>query len=384
VKIGIKQIWIGILVISLSMLLIHQRIVYSKDTEPQKNTSNNPTSNQSCMTSFFTNSLHSTGEGMRYWYEKEGGFMGITNIPYDKLGCKSCHVKSCDTCHADTSNGQKKFSVKKAKRMNICLPCHGREGMTFMSDKKKDQLDVHVSAGMICSDCHKGTDVHGDGTFRSSMRHPKSVQANCSSCHVDQRVASPAFDPNTKSHRVHKEKLDCSACHVSNTTACINCHFDSFLETKQYQGNSFPVKEWLLLINYNGKVTSGSAMTLVYKNKKFLAYVPYYTHSVTPEGRKCDDCHMNQAVRDIKDGKTVTMVDFKDGDLIHWKGVAPTMQDKLNWVFLNKTKNGWEPVPGDESPRIQFVGYGTELTEEQFKKLTVNKSVRDPEVKPDL
>ena len=50
-------------------------------------------SNQPSLTSFFTKSLHYTGEGMRRWYEEEGGFMEITKIPYDELNCKKCHVK---------------------------------------------------------------------------------------------------------------------------------------------------------------------------------------------------------------------------------------------------------------------------------------------------
>lgn len=41
-----------------------------------------------CLRSFFTKSLHFTGEGMRYWYEEAGGFMRITGIPYRDLDCK--------------------------------------------------------------------------------------------------------------------------------------------------------------------------------------------------------------------------------------------------------------------------------------------------------
>ena len=52
--------------------------------------------------SFYSKSLHYTGEGMRYWYEEQGGFMEITNIPYSQLDCKNCHVQSCDLCHANT------------------------------------------------------------------------------------------------------------------------------------------------------------------------------------------------------------------------------------------------------------------------------------------
>ncbi len=40
----------------------------------------------------YYSSLHYTGEGMRYWYEKDDGFMSITGIPYKELDCSKCHV----------------------------------------------------------------------------------------------------------------------------------------------------------------------------------------------------------------------------------------------------------------------------------------------------
>jgi hypothetical protein len=193
-------------------------------------------------------------------------------------------------------------------------------------------------------------------------------------CHVDQEQESPEFDPETDSHSVHGNKLDCAACHVRTTMACYNCHFDTFLKTGSRKGNFVPMKEWQLLINYEGQVTSGSAMTLVYQNKKFIAYVPYYTHSVTSEGRDCNDCHLNLAVSKIQKGENIPVVDFKNGQLITWKGVVPVVDGKLDWVFLNKTKKGWEPVRSDEEPRVQFAAYGSPLTEAQFQKLAENVS----------
>jgi hypothetical protein len=195
------------------------------------------------------------------------------------------------------------FKRKKAKDMNTCLGCHGREGLTFLFDGEQNNLDVHVAAGMVCASCHRHYDVHGDGRFRPSMRHPKGVRTHCVICHVDQEQESPEFDPETDSHSVHGNKLDCSACHVRTTMACYNCHFDTFLKTGSRKGNFVPMKDWLLLINYGGQVTSGSAMTLVYQNKKFIAYVPYYTHSVSSEGRDCNDCHLNPAVTMIQKGE---------------------------------------------------------------------------------
>jgi hypothetical protein len=115
-------------------------------------------------------------------------------------------------------------------------------------------------------------------------------------------------------------------------------------------------------------------MTLVHQNKKFIAYVPYYTHSVTPEGRGCNDCHLNPAVIKIQKGEKVPVVDFKNGQLITWKGVVPVVAGKLDWVFLNRTNKGWEPVRTDEEPKVQFAAYGSPLTEKQFQKLGENVS----------
>jgi hypothetical protein len=163
--------------------------------------------------------------------------------------------------------------------------------------------------------------------------------------------------------------------------ACYNCHFDRFLKTGTKKGNFVSMKDWLLLINYEGKVTSGSAMTLVYKNKKFIAYVPYFTHSVSSEGRPCKDCHLNQAVIKMQKGEKVPVVDFKKGKIVTWKGVVPVVQGKLEWAFLNKTEKGWQPVPSKEDPMVQFAAYGTPLTEEQFNNMAQEVTPEDFEQK---
>ena len=110
-------------------------------------------------------------------------------------------------------------------------------------------------------------------------------------------------------------------------------------------------------------------MTLVYQNKKFIPYVPYFTHSVSSEGRPCSECHMNQSVSRIKRGEKVPVVGFKKGKIATWKGVVPVVQGKLEWAFLNRTKKGWVPVPSKEDPLAQYAAYGTPLTEEQLNKM---------------
>ena len=338
-------------------------------------------SREPCLTSFFSKSLHFTGAGMRLWYEEEGGFMQITKIPYDQLYCKKCHVRSCDQCHAKEKKAKLVFSSRKARDINTCLPCHSREGLTFGFDGERNSLDVHLAAGMVCADCHWRYDIHGDGRFRPSMRHPKGVRASCKRCHEEQAKESPEFDPETVSHQVHGDKLDCAACHVRDTMACYNCHFGNFLKTKTKKGNFVPMKDWLLLINYEGKVTSGSAMTLVYRNKKFIAYVPYFTHSVSPAGRDCDECHLNEAVNKIEKGEKVPVVAFHQGKVVPWKGVVPLVRGKLEWVFLSRTKSGWAPVPSQEDPLVQFAAYGTPLTQEQFNNMAQKVTPEEYEMK---
>jgi hypothetical protein len=201
------------------------------------------------------------------------------------------------------------------------------------------------------------------------MRHVKGVRASCEECHVEQERESPEFDPDTESHSVHGDKLACAACHVQNTVSCYNCHFDSFLETGKKKGNFVPMKDWLLLINHEGQVTSGNVQTLVYQNKKFVAYAPYFTHSISAEGRLCDDCHQNKAVQQIQNGSRVPVVGFENGQVQTWKGVVPVMKGKLDWVFLNKTESGWAPIADPAPPVEQYVGFGTPLTAEQFERM---------------
>lgn len=313
----------------------------------------------------FSKSLHYTGEGMRYWYEEPNGLMAITNIPYNQLDCQKCHVKSCDVCHAERQGQKCSYSVEKARDMKTCLPCHTRAKATFECGKDKGALDVHIVAGMVCADCHKGQDVHGDGISRRSMRDDGAVKASCTNCHTPK-------EDEIRAHKVHRGKLDCAACHVSNSISCLNCHLDNFVKTGKREGNFLaPIQDWLLLVNYKGKITSGTAQTFVYKDKKFIAYAPYFTHSIQAKAKACTDCHANPAMRLIQKGESVPMAEFKDGKMVSWKGVVPLVPEQLKWSFLNKVGDKWVPVQNDKPPKIQFVGYGEPLTKVQIKKMAI-------------
>jgi hypothetical protein len=311
--------------------------------------------------SFFEKSLHHTGEGIRNCYESEDGLMSITGIPIREIDyCQKCHVRTCDACHAEQIGKKSFYTEAKAKEMKTCLKCHGRAKLTLKLGRDKENLDVHVAKGMACADCHTGEDVHGDGHSYKSMRDPDALKVSCTTCHP--------VDKSTRAHQVHGDKLDCAACHVSSSVACMNCHFDTFLKTKSMKGVFFPMQSWLLLVNYNGKVTSGSAMSMVSKNKKFIVYSPQFTHAIQKKGKDCGDCHANAAMKLIEKGESVPMMVFKDGKVENWKGVAPAVPEKLKWEYLEREGDKWIPLK-DEAPEKIHWWYAKPLTEEQIEKL---------------
>jgi hypothetical protein len=312
--------------------------------------------------SCFYNSLHHTGEGMRFWYEENGGFKNVTGIPYKELDCQNCHVRSCEQCHAIKSGEKCSYSLTKARDLNTCLSCHSRAKVTFDLCKNKKNLDVHIASGMGCVDCHKGNDVHGDGTIHKTMRDPGAVNVACLDCHEKKE--------QVKAHAVHGDKLDCAACHIANTTSCLNCHFDRFLEQGTRKGNFFPpCQDWIILVNYKGKVTSGNVQTLIHNGKKFITYAPYFTHAVQAKARECRDCHGNFAVRQIQKGNSIPMAIFKEHRMISWNGIVPLVPEKLKWDFAEKEGDQWMLLKNKEKPIIQFSCYAEPFTEDQIKKM---------------
>jgi len=328
----------------------------------------------------FSKSLHSTGAGMKLWYDQ--GIREMTGIPYedikcpdcpkDDVACVPCHVKSCERCHAvKDDKGQVSYSVSKAKKSELCLECHGREALTAKLDKEAGTVDVHTQAGMGCTDCHGAVDVHGDGKAYQSMKEPGAIKAACVDCHGASDAKAPAkapYDATTRAHRVHGGRLECAACHVSSTVNCHSCHFDAAMKTGVKKGNFLPVKSWVLLVNYNGKVTSGGAQTLVWEGKPFVAYAPQFTHSVTANGRGCPDCHASQAVKAISSGKKVTVVGLSEGKAVGFKGVIPLVPESLEWTFAQKKDGSWTPVAAKQA-KVQMAGYATPLSKDQMRRL---------------
>lgn len=319
----------------------------------------------------FSTSLHHTTRGMAYWYDAQDGFSAVTGKQYKDLGCmKGCHVSGCESCHLVKTECGYAYSVAHARASSTCLKCHARESATYKTDAARGIEDVH--AGILeCADCHSAREIHGDGNCYDSMRAPGAMDASCQNCHKTEGGDYPEI-PKTWSHQVHKGKLDCTACHVSNTMTCYNCHFGVYKETgKKPLSFAAKAKDFLLLVKYDGRITSGTLQTLVgADNYPFVTYVPYFTHSVMPQGRKCEQCHATEAVKTLAAGKRYAPVEFTGGKLVFKPGVVPLAPRLLDWVYLDKKDGQWQPFEPKDEPLVQLGVYSEPLSKEDLARMS--------------
>jgi hypothetical protein len=315
--------------------------------------------------SFFTTSLHHTTRGMAYWYDKRNnGLETLTGIPYnsDKLDCLNCHIASCDRCHTVKAEDRFSYSTKAANNQDTCLACHKRARAMRSIDSAKNQPDVHVAKEMQCMDCHTARDVHGDGKEYASMKEVGAIDAQCEKCHSGRKQSTP--------HKIHGDKLECKACHIRRVVSCSNCHIDTIVNEKKRV--DIKLTDWVFLMNYNGKVTSANMQNFVVSgDKTFLIFAPQNSHSVMKDARKCGDCHATEIVKKIQEGK-IPLTWFENGEVRNIKGVIPVVDGvTYDAVYQNYQDGKWIPIDNPSAPNLQYVGYGSPLTQEQLKKLAM-------------
>lgn len=307
--------------------------------------------------SFYTKSLHYTNRGIEYVYSKEhGGLERLTGKSGSELGCflAKCHATNCDQCHIKTVNGKPSFSKDAACDPIVCAPCHG--------EIPKDDPDVHYKKGMVCMDCHTAREIHGDGTEYKSYNESGVFDITCDKCHSTRS--------KSVSHTVHNDKLDCTVCHTNEIVTCLNCHIDSRLgkvKTKTPQ-----LKNLYFLVNHNGKVKLANMLSYVYQNKTMITFAPTFSHSIKKEGKKCAECHNSQIVKDIA-GNKFNIVKLENGEYKGTEGVIPVLEG-FNWNLIfcnwNSTDSSWVPIKNPPEPLLNYSGYCTPLTKQQFLKLS--------------
>ncbi len=332
----------------------------------------------------FETSLHKTRAGKNYWYgSANGGFESLTNIPITDMGCNDCHGPtdangnpypeefpgaSCTDCH------DSQFKVSQTQ----CYGCHGRQA----TEANKMKLpDVHRDAGMVCWDCHGSEDLHGDGTEYQSMLQPGAIKADCANegCHPTLPETHDPYDP-------HDGALHCTSCHAKTVITCYNCHLESQVEAHVKRAYK-PLNDFVLLVNRDkdNKVYPATFQSLTHDGKSFAAFGPFTAHTITAEGRKCDDCHKNQNVKDYFANGELKFATWNDTDSsLSWlKGVVPIPHDydtTFKMDFLTYNGNTSDPaVPSKNWSKIgketwdgHQMFFATPLTPYQMQMLNLD------------
>lgn len=302
----------------------------------------------------FLTSLHATGQGKITWYsETSGGLERFTGISYSSLACQNCHKPECTNCHVTPGD-----HVSDDK----CLGCHGRQ-----QAERAGFNDAHRTRGMRCMDCHTLREMHGDGTRYASLLDKGAMDAKCVNCHktLQQHTA----------HSTHAQTVACASCHMKSVVTCYNCHFESEIQQKTKRPHA-QFKNWMLLVNRDGKVHPGNFQSVTYQGKAFVAIAPFTAHTILKDAQGCADCHNNAAVQQYKQSGRIQVArwDGSSGKVTPLTGVIPVVPDyrqALRFDFVDFRDGKWVFLKSD-ADAMQLL-FGEPLTAEQMQKLSTPK-----------
>jgi hypothetical protein len=301
-----------------------------------------------------TTSLHGTTRGMEYWYgSAQGGFESLTQIPYDDLACKDCHVEpeTCEFCHSGSAGAGALPSPSQEDE--DCYGCHSRQYAEFtrgVTDYHRDEL------GYQCRTCHKASDAHGDGNIYNSMFEPGAIKASCSEGGCHQSLPSNTFHDYHGSSDPIAPDMECAACHAQSVVTCYNCHFEYEVEGMgkfSYE----QITGWKLLLRRdrgdgNLKIDAGNLLAVTYAGNAFVALAPYHAHTIDRNAiSSCEDCHNNEYVREYRDTGKINVVTWNEttGALepnIKGKGIIPVPPDwRTSLEFDFVTYSEMPPAP---------------------------------------
>jgi hypothetical protein len=340
---------------------------------------------------YFPSSLHETGAGKPTFYMASDGFYQETGEPYSALSCRGCHSQSsglppvngrgCDRCH-DTPDPGLGATVVSSLDPTSCGGCHSRQrAEAFNPDGSPRYSDVHTddvdddgngTADQLgCMECHSLGDVHGDGHDYDSMLETGAIDADCTSCH-----SAANLEPN-RFHARHSGDIDCSVCHTQSVVTCYNCHFETQIQADQKVAYG-QFKDWRFLFNFRGKVHVANFQSLNYGNETFLAFAPFYSHTISTHAvTSCDDCHSNANVAEYEATGSIHVVEWTGSALTHRVGVIPIPPDYdeggLLFDFVDLPggvgTSAWDYL--ETGPDRFQMPFGTPLTAMQMSALAV-------------
>jgi len=176
------------------------------------------------VTDSYGKSLHYTTIGQREGVKAR--FSAAELAKFDqkvfKQSCRSCHA-SCGDCHVKSPpvsgislgliTGHKFVKKNEGK---TCAFCHGGRVYPEFVGEYGGNPDVHYQKGMMCMDCHKKTEMHGNGTAAMNKQTVKD-RPRCENCHK--------LSGNQMAHTIHQNRVSCYGCHSAGEyRQCVNCH----------------------------------------------------------------------------------------------------------------------------------------------------------------
>jgi hypothetical protein len=185
----------------------------------------------------YAKSLHYTSAGQRHGVL--GRFSPAEAKAFDKkvfqASCRSCHA-ACGDCHVQgpviggLSIGLiKEHKFVKKNEGKTCAFCHGGRVYPEFVGEYGGNADVHYQKGMLCMDCHKKAEMHGDGTAYVSKNDVKE-RPRCLNCHKlgGENLLTARF-----AHGRHLDKVSCYGCHSAGEYRnCYNCHLGTGATSK--------------------------------------------------------------------------------------------------------------------------------------------------------
>jgi len=272
--------------------------------------SDNPDTCASChgeISGTYKLSLHYTTAGFRNIVSAR--FSPEEKKTYDakvfEQSCRSCHA-SCGDCHVKSPiisgvnlgllDGHRFVRKDEGK---TCALCHGGRVYPEFTGEYGGRADVHYQKGMLCTDCHKAEQMHGDGKAYASRREV----ANKPSC-IDCHDPTEGSDQAVGTHAEHGDGdfVSCSACHSSAAYRnCSGCHLG---------GGAMATPAMHLGINPRNpeQVTTLRLIPTVRDTFKsagirqadfdalpnYWDTVPHNTRKRTDRTRDCDVCHVEK------------------------------------------------------------------------------------------
>jgi hypothetical protein len=217
--------------------------------------------------------------------------------------CRSCHA-SCGDCHvkgapvSGISIGLvAKHKFVKKNEGKTCAFCHGGRVYPEFTGEYGGSPDVHYQKGMLCMDCHKKAEFHGDGTAYKSKNEVPQRPA-CKNCHPQGKEAQMETQIT---HRQHDGKVSCYGCHSGSAYRnCNECHGGHATASPgMIMGRSPRDKKTLTTLRLI-PTTRDTFTPPGIKMEHFDAVPNYWdtpAHNIkkrTDRTRKCDVCHVDR------------------------------------------------------------------------------------------